>query len=76
MVSAEQLLASAEKKASSTGGWFSNSSSKREQAVELFKEAANKLRVENRMGEAGQALVRAADVELQTGERDLSLIHI
>ena len=72
MVSAEQLLASAEKKASSTGGWFSNSSSKREQAVELFKEAANKLRVENRMGEAGQALVRAADVELQTGERDFA----
>lgn len=70
--SAEELLRSAEKKASSTGGWFSSSSSKHEESIELFKEAANKFRVDNRMTEAGQALVRAAEMELKTGEKDFA----
>lgn len=70
--SAEALLASAEKKAASTGGWFSSSSSKHEQSIELFKAAANKFRVDNRLDEAGRALVRAAEMEVRTGEKDFA----
>lgn len=70
--SAEALLRSAEKKASATGGWFTSSASKHEESIELFKEAANKLRVDNRLTEAGQALVRAAEMELKLGERDFA----
>ena len=70
--SAEALLAGAEKNAASTGGWFSSSSSKHEQSIELFKGAASKFRVENRMDEAGRALVRAAQMELKTGEKDFA----
>ena len=72
MVSAEQLLASAEKKASATGGWFSSSASKHEESIELFKAAANKFRVDNRLTEAGHALVRAAEMEIKTGEPDFA----
>lgn len=70
--SAEELLRSAEKKASATGGWFSSSSSKHEESIELFKAAANKFRVENRLTEAGRALVRAAEMEIKTGEQDFA----
>ena len=70
--SAEELLNRAEKKASSTGGWFSSGHSKHEESVELFKEAANKFRIENRMLEAGQALVRAAEMEIKINERDFA----
>ncbi|PKI84900.1 vesicular-fusion protein S17 [Malassezia vespertilionis] len=70
--SADALLQSAEKKASKNGGWFSSTQSIHEEAVELFKEAANKFRVENRMSEAGQALVRAADMEVMLNEKDFA----
>ncbi|WFD32672.1 vesicular-fusion protein S17 [Malassezia sp. CBS 17886] len=70
--SAEELLISAEKKASSTGGWFSSSQSKHEESIELFKAAASKFRVDNRMSEAGQALIRAADMEIKLGEKDFA----
>ena len=70
--SAEELLQRAEKKASSTGGWFSSTQSKREEAIELYKEAAHKLRAENRMEEAGSVLIKAADLEIQINEKDFA----
>lgn len=70
--SAEELLKRAEKKASSTGGWFTSKQSKLEEAVELFKEAANKLRAENRMEDAGRVLVKTAELEIETNERDFA----
>ncbi|WFD00162.1 vesicular-fusion protein S17 [Malassezia yamatoensis] len=70
--SAEELLRNAEKKATASGGWFSSSSSKHEEAIELFKAAANKFRVDNRLTEAGRALVRAAEMEIKTGESDFA----
>ncbi|WFD34889.1 vesicular-fusion protein S17 [Malassezia cuniculi] len=70
--SAEALLQSAEKKAASTGGWFSSPASKHEESIELFKAAANKFRVDNRLDDAGKALVRAAEMEVRTGEKDFA----
>lgn len=66
----EELLKNAEKKASATSGWFSSATSKQEEAVELFKAAANKFRIANRFEEAGNAFMRAAETEIKTGEKD------
>ena len=68
--SAEELLKNAEKKASASGGWFSSAQSKLEEAVELFKAAANKFRIQNRFEEAGNAYMRAAETEVKVGEKD------
>lgn len=68
--SPEELLKNAEKKASATSGWFSSASSKQEEAIELFKAAANKFRIANRFEDAGSAYMRAAETELKTGEVD------
>lgn len=66
----EELLKNAEKKASASGGWFSSATAKQEEAVELFKAAANKFRIANRFEEAGNAYMRAAETEIKTGEKD------
>lgn len=68
--SPEELLKSAEKRANSTGGWFSSSSGKLEEAAELFKAAGNKFRLASRFDEAGQAFMRAAETEIKAGETD------
>lgn len=66
----EELLKTAEKRASSSGGWFSSGSAKLEEAVELFKAAGNKFRLASRFDEAGQAFMRAAETEIKAGETD------
>lgn len=70
--SPEDLLRTAEKRAQSTGGFFSfgSSSTKLEEAAELFKAAANKFRAANRFDEAGHAFMKAADTEVKAGEED------
>lgn len=68
--SAEDLLKQAEKKASGSSGWFSNAQTKLEEAAELFKAAANKLRIQNRFEDAGNAYMRAAQTEVKAGELD------
>ncbi|CAO1618438.1 unnamed protein product [Parajaminaea phylloscopi] len=70
--SPEELLQTAEKRAASTGGFFSfgSSSSKLEEAAELFKAAANKFRLSNRFDEAGHAFMKAAETEIKAGETD------
>lgn len=71
-LSADELLKRAEKKATSSGGWFTSKQSQKEEAVELFKDAANKLRADNRLDESGAALVRAAELEIAIGEKDFA----
>lgn len=66
----EELLKAADKRASSSGGWFSSGSGKLEEAAELFKAAGNKFRLANRFDEAGQAFMRAAETEIKAGETD------
>lgn len=72
--SPEELLKTAEKRASSTSGWFSSGSAKLEEAAELFKAAGNKFRLANRFDEAGQAFMRAAETEIKAGEIDYAAI--
>lgn len=71
-LSAEELLKRAEKKATSSGGWFSSKKGNKEEAIQLYKEAANKLRADTRMDEAGMALLKAAELEVETDEKDFA----
>lgn len=71
--SPEELLKTAEKRAASTGGFFSfgsSSSTRLEEAAELYKAAANKFRAANRFDEAGHAFMKAAETEVKAGEVD------
>ena len=54
----DELLAKAEKKASSSPGWFGSSSTKFEEAGDLFQQAANAFKIEKRWTESGQAFER------------------
>lgn len=56
----DELLAKADKKSTSSVGWFSSSSSKWEEAGDLFAQAANAFKVEKRWSDAGQAFEREA----------------
>lgn len=70
--SPEQLLASGEKRAAASGGWFSSKGAALEEAIELFKGAGNKFRLANRFEEAGGAFMRAAQTEEKSGEKDFA----
>lgn len=73
MSEADQLLAKANKKATSSGGfgWFSGgSTSKYEEAAELYQQAANQFRLAKRMRDAGAAFEQAAEMQLKTDEAD------
>ncbi|OLL22304.1 putative vesicular-fusion protein sec17 [Neolecta irregularis DAH-3] len=68
-----ELLAKADKKAASAdGGWslFGGGSNKYEDAAELYKDAANGFRLANLGREAGQALEKATNMQLKSGEKD------
>ena len=58
---AEQLLEKAVKKANSSTGWFGSSSTKWEEAGDLFQQAANSFKVEQRFEDAGNAFAREAE---------------
>jgi tetratricopeptide (TPR) repeat protein len=61
----------AEKKAQSRGGLFGGGGSSRfEEAAELYTQAANAFRLQKLGKEAGQALERAASMQMKTDERD------
>ncbi len=72
MSSAQDLLKAADKKASSSGGWFSSSQGKLEEAAELYKGAANKFRLDNLFEEAGNAFMKAAETEIKNNEQDFA----
>lgn len=71
---ADQLMAKADKKANSSGGmssWFSGGSTSRyEEAAELYTTAANQYRIAKRNREAGAAFEKAAAMQLKTDEAD------
>ena len=71
---ADQMMAKADKKATSSGGmssWFSGGSASRyEEAAELYTSAANQYRLAKRNRDAGAAFEKAAAMQLKTDEAD------
>ena len=58
---AQNLLAKAEKKFHSSTGWFSTSSTKFEEAGDLYQQAANSFKLEKLFREAGDAFAKEAE---------------
>jgi alpha-soluble NSF attachment protein len=50
-----ELLAKAQKKAGSSTGWFSSSSTKYEEAADLFQQAGNGFKLEKSWDSSGRA---------------------
>jgi len=71
-MSAQSMLAQAEKKANSSGGFFSfgSSSTKFEEAGDLFQGAAIAFKSESRWKESGDAFCKAAEMAIKAGEKD------
>lgn len=65
---AQTLLAKAEKKANSSGGWFSSNESKYEEAGDLYQQAANSFKIDKLFKEAGDAFAREAECREKGGE--------
>jgi alpha-soluble NSF attachment protein len=59
--SAQTLLEKADKKASSSTGWFSSSSTKFEEAGDLYQQAANAFKLDKLFREAGDAFSKEAE---------------
>ncbi|KZT02645.1 vesicular-fusion protein SEC17 [Laetiporus sulphureus 93-53] len=58
---AQTLLEKADKKANSSSGWFSSSSTKYEEAGDLYQQAANAFKIDKLFREAGDAHAREAE---------------
>ncbi|KAJ7103573.1 vesicular-fusion protein SEC17 [Mycena belliarum] len=58
---AQALLDKADKKATSSSGWFSSATSKFEEAGDLYQQAANAFKIEKAFKEAGDAFAREAE---------------
>jgi len=65
---AQALLEKAEKKANSSTGWFSSSSTKWEEAGDLFQQAANSFKLEKLFREAGDAFSKEAECREKCNE--------
>lgn len=64
------LLDKADKKANSSSGWFSSSSTKWEEAGDLYQQAANAFKLETRFVEAGDAFAKEAECRENGGENN------
>lgn len=62
------LLEKADKKANSSTGWFSTSSSKWEEAGDLYQQAANAFKIDKLFREAGDAHAREAECREKSQE--------
>jgi alpha-soluble NSF attachment protein len=58
---AQTLLERADKKANSSGGWFSSATSKYEEAGDLYQQAANAFKLEKQFKESGDCFAREAE---------------
>ena len=58
---AQLLLEKADKKANSSGGWFSSSTSRYEEAGDLYQQAANSFKLEKLFRDAGDSFAREAE---------------
>ncbi|KAH7916398.1 soluble NSF attachment protein [Hygrophoropsis aurantiaca] len=65
---AQVLSEKADKKANSSTGWFSSSSTKYEEAGDLYQQAANAFKLENSFREAGDSFAREAECREQCKE--------
>jgi alpha-soluble NSF attachment protein len=67
---AQLLLEKADKKAVSSTGWFSSSSTKFEEAGDLYQQAANSFKLEKLFKDAGDAFAREAECREKCGEKN------
>ena len=67
---AQVLLEKADKKANSSGGWFSSSSAKFEEAGDFYQQAANSFKLEKLFKEAGDAFAREAECREKCKEQN------
>ena len=67
---AQVLLEKADKKATSSTGWFSSSSTKYEEAGDLYQQAANAFKIEKLFKEAGDAHAREAECREKSSEEN------
>lgn len=58
---AQTLLEKADKRAASSGGWFSSNNSKWEEAGDLYQQAANAFKIDKLFKDAGDAHAREAE---------------
>ncbi|KAF9076241.1 vesicular-fusion protein SEC17 [Rhodocollybia butyracea] len=65
---AQVLLEKADKKANSSAGWFNSSSTKFEEAGDLYQQAANSFKLEKLFKEAGDCFAREAECREQCKE--------
>ena len=65
---AQTLLEKADKKANSSTGWFSSSSTKFEEAGDLYQQAANAFKIDKLFREAGDAHAREAECREKSQE--------
>lgn len=65
---AQALFDKADKKAASSGGWFSSGSSKFEEAGDLYQQAANMFKLDKQFKEAGDAYAREAECREKCNE--------
>ncbi|KAH8100663.1 vesicular-fusion protein SEC17 [Cristinia sonorae] len=65
---AQSLLDKADKKANSSGGWFSSSTTKYEEAGDLYQQAANAFKIDKLFKEAGDAHAREAECREKCSE--------
>ncbi|ORZ13403.1 soluble NSF attachment protein [Lobosporangium transversale] len=66
---AQELVAKADKKATSSS-WFFSSTSKYEEAAELYTKAGNIYKMAKRWKESGDTFCKAAEMQLKMGEKD------
>ncbi|KAF9163114.1 hypothetical protein BGX21_009253 [Mortierella sp. AD011] len=66
---AQELVAKADKKATSTS-WFFSSTSKFEEASDLYNQAGNIYKMAKRWKESGDTFCKAADMQLKMNEKD------
>jgi alpha-soluble NSF attachment protein len=67
---AQTLLEKADKKANSSTGWFSSSSTKFEEAGDLYQQAANSFKLEKLFKEAGDAFSKEAECREKCNEKN------
>ncbi|GLB36109.1 putative vesicular-fusion protein SEC17 [Lyophyllum shimeji] len=67
---AQVLLEKADKKANSSGGWFTSSTAKFEEAGDLYQQAANSFKLEKLFKEAGDAFSREAECREKCKEQN------
>jgi alpha-soluble NSF attachment protein len=65
---AQVLIEKADKKANSSGGWFSSATSKFEEAGDIYQQAANAYKLDKSFREAGDAFAREAECREKCNE--------